>query len=73
MLHEAETSAARLAEHLNNFLAAPEVLAKSAQAARDIGRPGAGQALADLVESLIPANGDPANGDPNKTARRQAA
>ncbi len=73
MLHEAETSAARLAEHLNNFLAAPEVLAKSAQAARDIGRPGAGQALADLVESLIPANGDPATGDPNKTARRQAA
>ncbi len=68
MLQEAEINADRLAEHLSNFLAAPEALAKSAQAALGVGRPDAGRALADLVESLIPANGDPAN-----TARRQAA
>ena len=58
MLAESETGAGRLAECLSGFLASPEALARAASAAAGIGRPGAGEALADLVESLIPANGD---------------
>ncbi|MBT3172329.1 MAG: undecaprenyldiphospho-muramoylpentapeptide beta-N-acetylglucosaminyltransferase [Rhodospirillaceae bacterium] len=68
MLQEAETSAERLAEHLNHYLSSPETLANAAKAALGAGRPDASQALADLVESLVPANGDP-----SRTAQRQAA
>jgi UDP-N-acetylglucosamine--N-acetylmuramyl-(pentapeptide) pyrophosphoryl-undecaprenol N-acetylglucosamine transferase len=68
VLAEAEATPARLAECLSGFLASPEALAKAAEAARGVSRPGAGEALADLVESLIPANGDP-----RKEPGRQAA
>jgi len=59
LLAEAEATAGRLAECLNGFLASPDALAGAARAAHGIGRPAAGAALADLVESLIPANGNP--------------
>jgi len=68
ILHEAETGAERLAECLGGFFASPEALAKAARAARGVGRPAAGQALADLVESLIPANGDPGTAAPRQAA-----
>ncbi len=68
MLQQAETGADHLAEQLSHYLSSPEALANAAKAALGVGRPDAGQALADLVESLMPVNGDPAN-----TARRQAA
>ncbi len=68
LLAEAEATAGRLAECLNGFLASSEALAQVARAALGIGRPAAGQALADLVESLIPANGNP-----HRTIGRKAA
>jgi len=68
LLPEAEATAGRLAEYLNGFLASPKALEGAARAAHGIGRPIAGQALADLVESLTPANGNP-----DRTMRRKAA
>ena len=68
LLAEAEATAGRLAECLNGFLASSEALAQVARAAHGIGRPAAGQALADLVEGLIPANGNP-----HRTTGRKAA
>ena len=57
ILGEPEAKPARLAECLNGFLASPDALAKAAAAAHGVGRPDAGQALADLVEAIVPANG----------------
>ena len=51
---EAEISAERLAEQLNTFLDTPGSLTQAAMGAHDLGRPTAGAALADLVESLLP-------------------
>ena len=68
LLAEAEATAGRLAECLNGFLASSEAMAQVARAALGIGRPAAGQVLADLVESLIPANGNP-----HRTIGRKAA
>ena len=59
LLAEAEATAGRLAECLNGFLASSEAMAQVARAALATGSPAAGQVLADLVESLIPANGNP--------------
>ncbi len=68
MLAESEAMAGRLAECLNGFLASPKALERAARAAVGIGRPAAGPALADLVESLMPANGNP-----HKAMGRKAA
>jgi len=68
LLAESEATAGRLAECLNGFFVSSEALTQAARAALDIGRPAAGQALADLVESLIPANGNP-----HRTIARKAA
>jgi UDP-N-acetylglucosamine--N-acetylmuramyl-(pentapeptide) pyrophosphoryl-undecaprenol N-acetylglucosamine transferase len=68
LLAESEATAGRLAECLNEFFVSSEALTQAARAALDIGRPAAGQALADLVESLIPANGNP-----HRTIARKAA
>ena len=68
VLSEPEATAGRLAECLNGYLASVQALERAAQAALGIGRPAAGAALADLVESLIPANGNP-----NTTLGRKAA
>jgi len=68
ILGESDAKPARLAECLNGFLASPKALAKAAAAAHGVGRPMAGQTLADLVEALAPANGDPQN-----TLGKQAA
>ncbi len=59
ILSESEAKPACLTECLNGFLASPKSLTKAAAAAHSLGRPDAGQALADLVEALAPANGDP--------------
>lgn len=59
ILNESEAKPARLAECLNGSLASPDSLAKAAVAAHGVGHPRAGQALADLIEVLAPANGDP--------------
>jgi len=68
LLAEAEATAGRLAECLNGFLASSQALAQVARAALGIGRPAASQALADLVEGLIPTNGNP-----HRTIGRKAA
>ena len=68
LLAETEATAGRLAECLNGFLASSEALAQVARAALGIGRPAASQALADLVEGLIPTNGNP-----HRTIGRKAA
>lgn len=54
IMPEAEISAERLAEQLNTFLDTPGSLTQAAMGAHDLGRPAAGAALADLVESLLP-------------------
>ena len=54
IMPEAEISAERLAEQLTAFLNAPKSLTQAAMSAHEFGRPAAGAALADLVESLLP-------------------
>lgn len=51
-------TAAPLAERLAALCAAPDSLARAADAALGAGRPEAASTLADLVERLVPANGD---------------
>jgi len=55
MLREAEFTPDRLAAAIVSLLTMPDALATAAQAAKSIGHPHAGSALADLVTSLGPA------------------
>jgi len=68
ILSEPEAKPARLAECLNASLASPDALTKAAVAARSVGHPKAHNALADLIEVLAPADGNPPD-----TLERQAA
>jgi UDP-N-acetylglucosamine--N-acetylmuramyl-(pentapeptide) pyrophosphoryl-undecaprenol N-acetylglucosamine transferase len=51
-----ELTSDRLASELRRLMAAPEGLAKAAEAARSIGRPDAAERLADLVERTAAGN-----------------
>ena len=57
MIVQEEFTPERLAQELTTLMAAPAQLAQRASAARKFARPDAAQALADLVEGLIGAEG----------------
>ena len=52
VVDQSDLTPARLAKELTAFLAAPDVLARAAAAARAMGRPDAAERLADVVETM---------------------
>ncbi len=62
LMPEAELTAAELAKRLQQLLRRPALLSEAAAAARELGRPEATKALADMVERLAPEKTDRPNG-----------
>lgn len=72
LMPEETFTAERLAERLEALLTMPGMLEAAAAGARNAGRIDAAVRLADLVETLLPANGG-RNGEPDPHERREAA
>jgi UDP-N-acetylglucosamine--N-acetylmuramyl-(pentapeptide) pyrophosphoryl-undecaprenol N-acetylglucosamine transferase len=71
VLPQPEFTPGALAGWLEAALDDPQALATVADAARSLGNPAAAERLADMVEGLLPFNGD--TGDPTTPLREAAA
>lgn len=56
MILQSDLSPARLAEEIRSLIGSPEELAKMGAAARDLARPDAAEAVADLIQELAPGS-----------------